>query len=368
MSEIFDFTTAGPDRVVSGIGALAELPGLLDSVGAERILVLTGRTLATKTPLVQQLEDLIGDRHVGTFAECAQHVPTSSVENAYRQAESQRANCLVVFGGGSPIDTAKLVAWRATQNRLAPMRQVVIPTTLSAGEFTHAAGMTDESTRVKHVYVDPAMQPEVILYDPLLTRPTPPDLWVTTGVKALDHAIEGVWWPGCHPMLETLRLGAIADLRRCLAESKDPDALEARLTCQHAAWKSILGLLSAKNVGFRLSHPLGHQIGARWNVPHGVTSCIALPAAARFLHPRTAESQRHIAQAMGVPSPEGAAPGIERFLDTLSVPRRLRDTSAVQTEIPRVATAVSAELAHLSAPDADLATPEALTTLLESVW
>ena len=194
------------------------------------------------------------------------------------------------------------------------------------------------------------MQPEVILYDPELTRPTPAGLWLTTGLKALDHAIEGVWWPNCHPLLETLRLGAIADLRENLAASTDPEALEARLACMHAAWKSIWGLLSAKDVGFRLSHPLGHQIGARWDVPHGVTSCIVLPATARFLLARSSEAQAKIARAMGLESDEGAALGIEAFLDALTIPRRLSETGAKREEIPAVAEAVSTELGYLGAP------------------
>ncbi|WP_417513149.1 iron-containing alcohol dehydrogenase [Minwuia sp.] len=365
---IYDFNITGPDRIISGIGALSQLGEALDQRGCQRALVLTGKTLATKTDLVAQVEAALGKRHAATFSGCAQHVPESTADNAVQAAMDADADSIVIFGGGSPIDTAKLVVKRMNDAGKGAPVQFVIPTTLSAGEFTHAAGLTSEKTRVKAVIVDPVMQPEVILYDPELTRPTPTDLWLTTGIKALDHAVEGVWWPNCHPFLETLRLGAIADLRANLAASRDPDALEARLACMHAAWKSIWGLLSASSVGFRLSHPLGHQIGARWDVPHGVTSCIALPAAARFLHSRSKDAQAKIAQAMDLPSPEGAAPGIEAFLNSLDVPRRLSQTDAKRDEIPLVAKAVSEELSHLGAPDSDIATPDALTELLESVW
>lgn len=365
---IYDFNITGPDRIISGIGALAELAGALDRRGCRRALVLTGKTLATKTDLVRQVESALGSRHVATFSGCAQHVPESTVDAACAAATEADADSIVIFGGGSPIDTAKLVVQRLQAEGGSALVQFVIPTTLSAGEFTHAAGMTSEETRIKAVIVDPVMQPEVIIYDPELASATPVDLWLTTGMKALDHAVEGVWWPNCHPFLETLRLGAIADLRANLAISREPDALEARLACMHAAWKSIWGLLSASSVGFRLSHPLGHQIGARWDVPHGVTSCIALPAAARFLHHRSQDAQAKIANAMDLRSPEGAAPGIEAFLDSLDVPRRLSETSAKREEIPDVAAAVSAEMKHLGAPDRDIATKEALTELLESVW
>ncbi|MFT5390648.1 MAG: alcohol dehydrogenase class IV [Gammaproteobacteria bacterium] len=365
---VYDYSTTGPERVISGIGALDQLPQALEAIGARRALLITGRTLAAKTDLVERVQLAMQGTYAGTFSECDQHVPESAVEKAYEQALSHNVDTLVVFGGGSPIDTAKMVALWLLKAGNTHVNQVAIPTTLSAGEFTHAAGMTNEDTRIKSVHVDPRMQPRVVLFDPELTRPTPGDLWLSTGIKALDHAVEGVWWPNCHPLVEPLRLSAIDDLTANLARSQDPDALDARLVCQHAAWKSITGLLSAKDVGFRLSHPLGHQIGARWDVPHGVTSCIALPGAARFLHSRTREAQQRIATAMGMPGSDEAAPAIEAFLDTLDVPRRLSETAAKRDEIPAVADAVAAELAHLNAPDADLATAQRLTELLESMW
>lgn len=364
---IYDFTSCGPERIISGIGALAQLPEALEHVGAKRALIITGRTLASKTDLVSQVEATLGHSHVGTFSQCGQHVPTGSVDVACEQTEQCKADVLVVFGGGSPIDTAKMVAFRQIEAGAAPIPQINIPTTLSAGEFTHAAGMTDEQTRVKHIYAHPAIQPRVVIYDPELARPTPRALWMSTGIKALDHAVEGVWWPDCHPYLETLRLSAIADLQVHLGASRDPENLQARLACMHAGWKSISGLLSAKNVGFRLSHPLGHQIGARWDIPHGVTSCIVLPAVCRFLLPRTEQAQIKIARAMGMAG-RPAENAINGFLDTLDVPRRLSDCGAKREEIPLVARAVADELALLGAPDCDLATAANLTDLLDSMW
>lgn len=364
---IYDFTAYGPDRVISGIGALAQLSEVLESLGAKRALVVTGRTLANKTDLVSQVETAMGKAHVGTFSGCAQHVPASTVDKACEHAEKTNADAIVVFGGGSPIDTGKMVVYRQIQSGAKAIPQINIPTTLSAGEFTHAAGMTDEKTRIKNIFSHKDIQPRVIIYDPELTSATPRDLWISTGVKALDHAVEGLWWPNCHPYLESLRLGAISDLRQHLAVSADPQQLDARLACMHAAWKSLAGLLSAKNVGFRLSHPLGHQIGARWDIPHGVTSCIVLPAACRFLLSRTQSAQDLIAGAMGLAG-GSAEEAINQFLDTLDVPRRLSDCGATRDEMPLVAEAVANELVFLDGPDCEVATKEVLTELLESMW
>ena len=130
------------------------------------------------------------------------------------------------------------------------------------------------------------------------------------------------------------------------------------------------------NVGFRLSHPLGHQIGARWDVPHGVTSCIVLPAVMRLLATRTLPAQRRIAEALGVRT-EGheaetvaaeAADRLEAFIAGLGVPTRLSKAGAVHDEIGAVAHAVCEELtrsARGAPPEFDA---RALAGLLDSVW
>ncbi len=370
---IHDYSAFGPERVLSGIGAVEGLGAELDALGSGRALLITGRTLATQTDLVSRVEAILGARHAGTFSECGQHVPESSVRAATAMADDAAADALVVFGGGSPTDTAKMVVLQQIEAGGAALPQITMPTTLSAGEFTYAAGMTDEATRVKNVYLDTRMQPRVVIFDPELTVPTPAWLWASTGVKALDHAVEGLWWPYSHPILETLAVGAIQDLRRHLPASADPSALEDRLACQHAAWKSLFGLMNTKRIGLRLSHPMGHQIGAHWDIPHGVTSCIVLPSACRFLLERTAPAQAVIGRALGLEGSDaevavGCADAIDRFVDTLDVPRRLSVAGAKREEIPEVAHAIAAELEHFDAPDRDIATPEALAQMLEALW
>src|SRR6266568_1020027 len=97
-------------RVVYGCGRVEELPAQVDQLGAKRAFVITGQSLATKTDLVRQIEGLLGERHVGTYAETKQHVPGRGVLEAARQARGVGADILIAFGGGSPVDCAKLIA------------------------------------------------------------------------------------------------------------------------------------------------------------------------------------------------------------------------------------------------------------------
>ena len=361
------------EKVIFGAGALDRVPAELDRWGCRRAFILTGSSLSTRTTLVKRLEQTLGARWAGTDNGIRQHVPSRTVQAAVARARELRADALVAFGGGSPIDAAKIVAQELLEDgqTQADMPQIAISTTLSAGEFTPFAGITDEATRVKGLRADPRICPRTVVLDPELTRPTPRQLWAATGVKAMDHAIEALWSVNPQPVSDALAMEAIRRLRRHLPDSiADPDNLDARGECQIAAWMSIFGMA---NVGVRLSHVLGHQIGARWDVPHGVTSCITLPHCMRYLAPRTLRQQGLIAEALGIQvrgrSPEAvaadAADAVESFIRGLGLPARLRDVGAREYELPDVAREVVAERPGLrDEPDGEAA----LLALLRQMW
>jgi alcohol dehydrogenase len=360
------------EKVIFGAGAVAQVPKEMDRLGKERAFILTGKTLATQTDLVRKLETLLEDRWVGTYSGCRQHVPGQTVTEAVARAREAQADLLISFGGGSPIDTAKIVALELLGDRRQDaLPQIAISTTLSAGEFTPFAGITDEKTRVKSVRADPRIVPKIVVLDPEVTVATPTPLWAATGIKALDHAIEALWSVNPQPVTDVLAAEAIRKLHRFLPLSvQEPHNLEARGECQVAAWMSIFGLA---NVGVRLSHIFGHQIGARWDVPHGVTSCITIPHCMRFLAPHTLDRQVLIAQAFGIPTerrtPEDvvaeAARTVEAFIASFGVPRRLRDVGAKEEDLPAVAHAVIEESAMWHRQQG---AEEALLGLLRQMW
>lgn len=124
---------------------------------------------------------------------------------------------------------------------------------------------------------------------------------------------------------------------------------------------SIQGLFTA---GARLTHhPLGHQIGAFWNVPHGITSCVTLPAALRTLDELTPAVREQIAPLFGAADGQEAANVLTQYLGQLDLSTRLRETSAVREEIPMVAAATTAEFEAMGrVPEVDI------TALLVSMW
>ncbi len=136
--------------------------------------------------------------------------------------------------------------------------------------------------------------------------------------------------------------------------------MEAREHCFLGAWMAIQALFTA---GARLSHPVGHQLGAFWNIPHGVTSCIALPACMHALNEITPVVSEKVAPLFGVTDGGAAAEALRQLLTELELPTRLRETDAQESEIPQVAAAIENEFRAMGrAPELDI------ETLLKTMW
>lgn len=383
---IFRFPSA--DRVAFGKGSVRRLGQELDRAGCQRALVLTGQSIATNTDLLWYVEQILGPRHAATYTGVRQHVPASTVAEAADLAHEAGADCLISLGGGSPIDTAKAVAYRlafgaderdaadAAKERAARptlLPHFAIPTTLSAAEFTHVGGVTDETTRIKRGVAEPRLMPRTVFLDPEMTLPTPMLLWLSTGIKALDHAIERFLSPEHQPLTDALALEAVRLLFANLERTRDaPHDLTARLYCQIAAWMSIFG---AADVRTGLSHALGHQIGARCDVPHGITSCITLAPVLRFVGPAIPERMGALGRAMGLASlpthPEALAETVaergEMLVEALGLPTRLRETGIARAELSAIASATFPEVAARRQPRA-IAGVEDLQALLDQMW
>ncbi|MDO8670751.1 MAG: iron-containing alcohol dehydrogenase [Dehalococcoidia bacterium] len=378
------------EKVVFGAGSLASLPQEVDRLGCRRAMVVTGATL-TKLGLARRIEEALGERWAGTFSGSRQHAPSHTVFEAIREARASGADIIISFGGGSPIDTGKIVARYVTAEihsprdliNLAPgdmtgnthvaLPQIAIPTTLSAAEFNAAAGITDEETRVKSVFRDHQMTPRTVILDPELTLATSAQLWASTGIKALDHAVEVIYSRHHQPLTDVTGLEAIRLLFNYLPRvMREPDDLEARLQCQIAAWFSILGVT---NVRLGLGHAVGHQIGARCNVPHGLTSCVTLPHVMRFVTPLATPRLVLMTQAMGVDTgglsaeaaAAAAADAVEAIIGNLGLPRRLRDVGVTKDDLHAVAKASFPEAASSNSPR-PVTSPEEILQLLLQAW
>ena len=220
-----EFNLSGLERVVSGAGSVERLSHEMERRGLERAVVVTGRTLGA-SGLLERITGPLGGRCVAVSTAARQHVPSCSVVKLAQLLEEQRADTVISFGGGSPIDTAKaaiynLIVGGRVPAGAKPPAHIAIPTTLSAGEFTAVAGITDEKTRVKRPVSDSRLTPRTVIADPTLTLETPAWLWAASGIRALDHAIESIYSVRHYPVSDAAASSGLTMLLQHLRPSLD---------------------------------------------------------------------------------------------------------------------------------------------------
>jgi maleylacetate reductase len=319
--------------------AVAELAG---SMGAERVFLMVSGTLRRTTGEVEAVRLALGNKCAGVFDAMPAHSPRRAVIAAANQARAAGADLIVTLGGGSVTDAAKAVglclangidtaegmdALRVVGGALPAglrpptVRQVSVPTTLSAGEFSSLSGVTDERTQRKELFRHPLAIPAAVVLDPAVTLHTPEWLFLSTGIRAVDHCVEGACSAEAHPYADAQALRGLALLVSGLRRVKaDPSDLAARLDCQMGSWLSMGPLASGVPMG--ASHGIGYILGAMFDVPHGHTSCVMLPAVMRWNKVANAERQDLVAAAMGGPG-EDAGELLDRFIAALGMPRTL---------------------------------------------
>src|SRR5277367_1183802 len=345
-----EFNLTRLERVIYGPGKIAALKDEMERRGLKRAVVVTTDVVA-KLPILNEVTGALGEHCASVFTGIIQHVPRGTVNDLQKEIERVNADSLVSLGGGSPIDSCKVAIYGLLDRR--ELVHIAVPTTLSAAEYTHAGGVTDESTRVKCGVYDMRVLPRTVINDPALTLSTPDWLWVSTGIRALDHAIECSYAIRHQPISDALAAKSIALFVEHLHPSiatKGDEQLAHRGHCQFASWYSIFG---AMNTRFGLSHLLGHQIGPRWDVPHGVTSCITLPNAMRVMAGIAPERFAPVAEGYGIPfhEPKSAALACAdrtaEFIAQFDVPKSLAAAGVPRREIGEIVKPIKHELDHM---------------------
>lgn len=243
-----------------------------------KAFIITGSSLATKTQLIKQVEELLGNKHAGTFSKIGQHAPIEQLDEATELVKKDSSiDTIISVGGGSPIDSSKAISHRVHEKTGNFLYHITIPTTLSAAECTLMAGYTDK-TGLKTGVANPKLAPQAVLYDSSFALETPPWLFLSTGMRAMDHAMELMYHPTSTEMpCRMLAMSAASDLFKYLPKYKQNPKDEDAITRLQLAAFASLGFLGL-NVkgGLGLSHTLGYAMGSPYQIPHGITSCMSL--------------------------------------------------------------------------------------------
>jgi len=343
------------DEVVFGRPAAEAVVAQMDRLRASRAFLMVSGTLNRETDEIEKIRNSLGPRCAATFDAMPPHTPREAVIAAAGQARAANADLIVTVGGGSITDGAKAVQLclandvrtvddidrvRANRGVVPPMaapsvRQISVPTTIAGGEFSALAGVTNQRTKVKEMLRHELVMPRAVILDPAVTLHTPEWLWLSTGIRAVDHCVEGLCSREAHPFADAQALKGLSMLAQALPRVKaDPNDLDARMDCQIGTWLSM-GPLSM-GVPMGASHGIGYVLGAEFGVPHGYTSCVMLPSVMRWNKSDNAERQALVSTAMGKPG-QDAADVLDSFIRDLGLPRSLQDVRIGPEQFDRIA-------------------------------
>jgi alcohol dehydrogenase class IV len=309
-------------RMVAGQGSADRLPEAIAERGRRRALIVCGRTVA-EGPQLRLIEQVAGDLIVGVFDKVRPQGGLPGALDGVRAVEETGADCLISVGGGSTIDSAKCIAllracggtpleqFRVQENdgRSIPaspvpttMLHVAVPTTAgSSSEVMPWAGVRDELSRQKMLFRDSQLVPEIAILDPRLVEHTGPWLTATSGVTSLARSIETLYSRARQPIAEALALTSLRLMLRSLPIAvQRGDDLAARAETQMAA--SLSGI-AAENSMVSLVHAIGHSVGGRLALQHGVAHAILLPPVAELYFPTLgSDLLAQVSAAFGVPA------------------------------------------------------------------
>lgn len=323
----------------------------IKKLNAKQVLIVTTRSLL-ETDFYKKLLDSLKSQDLNVLVSLSkQHVKSQTLFKNINEIKKHSPDLIISCGGGSAIDSGKILSLLLSEeiedekelfeyslhlSKKTIIKDVLIPhftisTTLSAGDFTSLAGVSSDTNGMKYIYSNVKLTPNICFLDPTYTIKTPEHLWLSSGIRAVDHAVETLYSPKKNPVNTSLALDALKKLFTYLPLTKnDPSNLEYRLQCQLGAWMSLFSNL---NIKMGLSHSIGHQLGSQYNITHGITSAIMLPHVMRFLLPKTYQEQAQITevvntgrQEMSIKEKAELAPVlIKDLIVSLDIPNQLRD-------------------------------------------
>lgn len=346
------FALLDQKAVAWGQDIAAALTAEVSQRGARRLFIVTTRSLAARAAALATAQ--AGLDAVEVEDTIPAHTPMPAVFALARRLEAFSPDLILALGGGSVIDAVKIAGLvraegiadrealiaRSMQKGGLPMavrqppRYIAAPTTLSGAEFGSIGGSVDPETRIKFGFAAPWFPAETVIFDPALGQATPEGLWLSSGVRAIDHAVEAILSPDANPFIDGCALHALRLLGQSLKATRaDPGDLMARQDSQFGVW---LAAQSVGRVRYGASHGIGHQLGAVAGVAHGHTSCVMLPAVMAWNAGHVGGRDRLVHAAVNPDAPD-AATAVADLIGELGQPRRLADVGVSEDQFDRIA-------------------------------
>lgn len=351
----FTFTTT--KSIINESGALQRIGEICRNQHITRPLIVTDPGIVS-IGLLDKLEAALkaADMPYCSFTEIVADPPESIVLAALEQAKTEQVDGIIGFGGGSSMDTAKLVALMAKsgetlaeiygveQAKGQRLPLIQIPTTAGTGSEVTAVAIVTTGETTKTGVVAPQLLPDVALLDAELTLGLPPHITAATGIDAMVHAIEA--YTSIHKknaysdMLarEALRMMA-ANIEEATHNGSNLDARQAMLLGACLAGQAFA------NAPVAAVHALAYPLGGHFHIPHGLSNSLVLPHVLRFNAEAASERYAELADVILGATAQGDAlqktqqliDYLEDLIAKLKIPARLRDMDIAEKDLPMLA-------------------------------
>lgn len=350
---------SGRDAIVNST-YLEDIPAALDKWGCQRAVIVHSKALDSSTDIVKNLLKDLGSCNVTTKSGVGAHSPYEDVLAITKLLHENNADALISIGSSSYSDACKIA--RLMHTNLAPdsytvdgmeglvdqekgitlnlkdpkVKLIVVPTSLSASEWNHVSSASNPKTHKKQHFQNELAMPDLILLDPEVASTSPRKLWLSSGVRAVDHCVETMCNELCTPEASQHMKGALAVLLRGLKEYKEGENDENReellsgiSECQLGSRGAMIGILKYK-IPLGASHAIGHQLGSKCGIMHGVTTCIMLAPVLRYMKDvkgRQIEAQEEVLKIFNRVlqwDEKSASDAVAKFVKFLELPGSLR--------------------------------------------
>ena len=302
-------------ELISGAGSISRLPLSIKKKGLKKALIITGKTIYAKGYL-NTLETAFKSEGINyvMFDEVTPNPTVDLCEFAKQVYDDCVCDCIVAFGGGSPMDCAKGAGARIVRptKPLSKMKGVlkvmkklpplfVVPTTAGSGsETTLAAVISDTKNRDKYAISDPALIPKVAVLDPEITVHLPKFITATTGMDALTHAVESyIGKANTRNTKKWAEQAIVLIYENLLKAYQNPTDLKAREGMQLASFYAGKAFTRAY-VGY--VHALAHALGGFYDTPHGLANAVLLPVVLKAYGSSIYKKTARLARLIGLSS------------------------------------------------------------------
>jgi len=344
MDDAFDFRS--PVQLHYSRGAIDRLGDF--AAAAERVLVVTGRSSARKTGLLDRVCSALGGREVAVFDQVEPNPSIDTTERGAAMAAAMKADLVIGLGGGSAMDAAKVVAvlganagdgedgksFREHFGKASypnpPIRMIAVPTTCGTGsEANQYAIITDPDAADwgdKINFSGPLTYPAVGVLDPTVLDLIPRDILVATAMDAFTHAFEGYTCRRSQPLADALAAEAMTLILQHLPAAAEGGE-QARGNLLYAS--CVAGIVIA-HTGTTMLHALGYYLTLRHGVPHGLAGAVLLPALLDYLQDHIPDK---VAAATASLPDGGGAAGMTRLLNALGIDTALSAYGIAEGEL-----------------------------------